>query len=302
MSFRLKENEIMFFIDFNNTLVDYENEYDHYAYLDDLKTISNPGITKSRLVKCLMDFESKTGLTPVICVVTNAESTTIDANGYPGIFHDLRMTFFNYSYTGSNVGASNPIEKYFKYLIYKDNNAFFTINPRGQTLEEMFVGYYFDEEALSIRYAPSFRKKESVERMMSIIDPTRDTSKFIVFAGDTIKDDYPMKEIETPHGVSKIFIRPGKSKKLTYMLMREFAESKGHVFSCLNRHNGKRIKNIDQFNYMNLSDQEQQWLNDYHSGDYVILAQKNNRGLVDGIYEAADFIEKKQREQGVLGG
>lgn len=299
--FRLKENEIMFFIDFNNTLVDYENEFDHYAYLDDLKTINNPAITKSRLTRCLADFEKKTGLTPVICVVTNAESKVIDANGYPGIFNDLRMTFFNHA---ANLGEkyNNPIDKYFRYLIYKDNDAFFTINPKADTLEEMFEGYYFDEEALSIRYSPSFRKKESVERMMSIIDPTRDTSKFIVFAGDTIKDDYPMKEIETPYGVSKIFIRPGKSKKLTYMLMREFAESKGHEFTCINRHNGKKIKNIDQFNYMNLSDEEQKWLEEYSSGDYVILAQRNNRGLVDGIYEAAEIIAGKQKEQGILGG
>lgn len=305
-SFRLKPNEMMFFIDFNNTLVDYENEYDSNWYYSDQNYMFWFRTQRARLTKALVEFEKLTGLTPVICVITNASSNIVDGNNETGIFNDLYMTFLdnphlsNFNEEQIKNYYDRSCEKYFKYLIYRDNDVFYKINPFANNLYETYTRVPFDEKALKIRLSPEFKKRESVERIMSFVDPKRDTCKFILFAGDNIKDDYPMKEIETPEGVSKIFIRPKRAQKVTPEIMREFAEAKGETFSLIDTRSGKRIKLVDPGNFEFLPENEKKKILDYSSGDIILLTQKNNRGLVDGINEAGKIIAK-QKSGGQMG-
>ena len=88
-----------------------------------------------------------------------------------------------------------------------------------------------------------------------------------------------MKEIWTPDGVSKVFIRPGRHQKITYSLMREFCDAKGDVFESKNPKNGKKIICTDERSFAMLSNEEQMKILNYHSGDYVYLTQKNTNKL-----------------------
>ena len=89
---KLKPNEILIFTDFNNTLVDYENEYNNTVMnIYDEGGFTAPHRTiKHNITRVLNTFEEKTGFTPILCLVTNASSASIDSNGYPGILQDLR--------------------------------------------------------------------------------------------------------------------------------------------------------------------------------------------------------------------
>lgn len=288
-NFRLKQDEMMFFIDFNNTLVDYENEYDMNQMYFDRAGYVNPYRTRTRLAKTLVEFERKTGITPVICVVTNARDNMIDNNGFQGIHNDLFRTFF-YDDEDVKIDYRSDCKRFFRFLVYRENDHFYKINPKAQSYEELYERYEFGAQALDIRYIEQFKKKESVDRIMSVVDPKKDTAKFILFAGDSIKDDYPMKEIVTPYGVSKIFIRPGKSQKLNYSIKREFCEAKGLEFRSVNPKNGKRVICSDENSYKLLSAEERAMIDDFASGDYVFLTQKNSSGLIDGIVKAGDLI------------
>jgi hypothetical protein len=298
-NFLLKNDEMMFFLDFNNTLVDYENEYDFqdHNWIEDRK-IRSPLQIKFYLSKCLKEFRQQTGITPVICVVTNANEHTIDSNGYPGIFNDLRMTFFDGSV---NPNQADGCEKYFKYLIYRENDGFFTINSSGKTIEEIFDYVPFDENALSIKCLKQFTKLESVERMMSVVDPDirgkGHKSNYVLFAGDSIKDDYPMIMLQTDEGVSKIFIRPKEAKKITKNLMWQFCVAKGIEFTSVSKKSGRKIKVIDDNTYNYLNETDKNALENFADGNRVILTQKNSRGLMDGIRTAMEMISNDQKHK-----
>lgn len=294
--FRLKSNEMMFFVDFNNTIVDYSNEYDMPNRYFEIKGYSNPYHTRTILAKALVEFEEKTGITPVICVITNARGNVVDINGFEGVLNDLYHTFF-YETDRTNVHPRSDVRRFFKYLVHFENDIFIKINPMAKNFADVYEPYLFDEKALQIRYIEQYRKKETVDRMMSVVDPRKNTAKYILFAGDSIKDDYPMKEIWTPEGVSKIFIRPGKSQKLTYSVMREFCEAKGDVFSSINPKNGKRVICTDEYSFNLLSPEDKAKILNYHSGDYVYLTQKNSYGLIEGIQKAADLISQAEGPQ-----
>ena len=290
----LKENEVMIFTDFNNTLVDFENEYNSIIGVHDIirVDVATRNI-KASLTKCLNEFVAKTGLTPVICVITNASALLVDSNGAPGIHQDLHMTFFNHANHTQELAKQiydYTCEKYFKYLIYKENDYYFEINPLADSLDEMFVPQIFDEQLQEIKYAPDFKKRESVERLMGLVDPDGTRSKFCIFAGDSIKDDYPMKMMRSSYGLCKIFIRPGKHQKIKTTLMHEFCVAKGIEFKSLHPKTGKKIKIFDEQNIKWLSPEEQQMLYNYDDGDYVLLTNKNSRGLVEGLYQAIDII------------
>lgn len=287
--FKLKSDEMMFFLDFNNTLVDYANEYDMPGMYFDRAGFVNPYRTRTILAKTLVEFEEKTGITPVICIVTNARGHVIDNNGYSGIFNDLYRTFF-YEEDRSKVHPRSDVRRFFKYLLHYENDSFTRIHPTAKTFDGLFEKIPFDSKALDIRYIEQFRKKESVDRIMSVVDPKKNTSRYILFAGDSIKDDYPMKEIWTPQGVSKVFIRPGRSQKLTYSVMREFCEAKGDTFASINPKNGKKIICTDEYSFGLLTPEEQSKILNYHSGDYVYLTHKNSDGLIEGIARTADLI------------
>lgn len=288
--FKLKSNEMMFFLDFNKTLVDYTNEYDYSKLYIDSMDYENPYSIRDIITKALVEFEKETGITPVVCVVTNARYNVIDNNGYEGICNDLYETFFH---EDRKMKSSSKMDcrRFFKYLMHYENDFFIRLNPTALNYRDVFEIIPFNQTALDIRYIDKFKKKESVDRMMSVIDPKKQASKFILFAGDSIVDDYPMKEIWTPEGVSKIFIRPSRSKKLTYSVMREFCEAKGDTFSSVNPKNGKKIICSDPVSFALLSPEDQAKILNYDSGDYVYLTTKDTRGLADGISMAADLIK-----------
>lgn len=287
--FRLKSNEMLFFVDFNNTLVDYANEYDMHDFYFDNRLFYNPYRTRTILAKALIEFEKRTGKTPVICVITNARLASIDNNGYGGICNDLFRTFF-YDQDNLKINPVYDAKRFFKYLMHYENDGFIKINPQAKTFNELYELIPFDSKTLDIRYIDQFRKKESVDRLLSVVDPRKNTSEYILFAGDSIKDDYPMKEIWTPEGVSKVFIRPGRSQKLSYSVMREFCDAKGDVFLSRNPKNGKKIICTDERSFMLLSPEEQAMILNFHSGDHVYLTQKNSEGLIEGINKTADLI------------
>lgn len=297
--FLLKDNEIMIFTDFNNTLVDFENEYNSaigmYAYE---RSLGHRGI-KKRISFALDDFEKATGLKPVICVVTNASLNAIDSNGSFGIAEDLYMTFFNHNNMSperAKEDYENSCEKYFKYLIYKENDVFFKVDPLAPTLEQVFEMIPFPEDACQIRYASNFKKRESVERMLSLIDPDKTRMKHAIFAGDSIADDYPMKLAETVEGVCKIFIRPGKCQKMKPSVMYEFCKAKGLVFNAVHPRTGKKIKCFDESTIQFLSADERLKFDNFDDGNYVLLTNKNSRGFVEGIYKAIDIIKAEQEK------
>ena len=298
--FLLKDNEIMIFTDFNNTLVDFENEYNYLDSRFDEESHLATRVIKNNLSRCLRDFEKETGFTPVICVVTNASAYNIDSNGYTGITQDMRMTFFDHSNQTPERAKEvydASCEKYFRYLLYKENDCFFKINPLAGSIYEMFEVMPFDESAKSIRYVKQFKKKESVDRIMSLVDPDKTRSKFIIFAGDSISDDYPMKLIETPEGVCKIFIRPGKVQKMKPSVMQEFCLAQGLVFDSVHPRTGKAIKCIDSNNFEFLSEKDKKQLLNYANGDHVLLTNRNSRGFVEGIYQAIDIIKSVKDKQ-----
>lgn len=292
---KLKPNEILLFTDFNNTLVDYENEYNNTVMnIYDEGGFSVPHRTiKHNITRALNTFEEKTGLTPILCLVTNASSANIDSNGYPGILQDLRMTFFdhsNYSQEMAKTVYETSCERFFRYLVYKENDFYYEIDPLAGSLDEMFKQRAFGREALSKKYIPQFRKKESVERILSLYDEDSLEGKFIIFAGDSIKDDYPMKFAQTPDSVGKIYIRPGKTTKMKPSVAREFCEAKGIEFTSVHPKTGKKMKIFDESTVKFLSEEEQKILANYSDGDYVLLTNKNSRGFVEGILQAIDII------------
>lgn len=294
---KLKDNEIMIFTDFNNTLVDFENEYNFIANNFDEERLPPIALMKINLTRCLHKFERETGLKPVICVVTNASSLAIDSNNYSGISHDMRMTFFNHTTLTPSQARDiyeTTCEKYFRYLLYRENDYFFKINPLAETINDMFVPVEFSEKEKQIKMIPQFKKKESVERMLSLIDPNRDRVPRAIFAGDSIKDDYPMKLANTQQDTSKIFIRPGKAKIMKPSIIYEFCRAKGIEFSSVHPRTGKKIQCFDENTIKYLNPHDKKAFENYSDGDVIFLTSKNSQGLIEGLYKAIDIILEEQ--------
>lgn len=299
-NFKLKDNEIMIFTDFNNTLVDFENEYNFLSNKYDENNISIARI-KINISKTLNLFEKMTGLTPVICIVTNASAFSVDSNCYAGIIQDLHMTFFDHFKQEKSLAKKNfeeSCERFFRFLIYRENDYFFHINPLAETLNEMFVPYEFSEKAKQIKMIPQFKKKESVERMLTVVDPDRDRISKAIFAGDSIKDDYPMKLAKTNQGTCKFFIRPGKSKTMKPSLIYEFCVAKGYEFSSIHPNTNKKIKILDDNNIRYLNRQDKMAYDNYSDGDIIYLTSKNSRGLCEGLEKVMyDIIRQKSSNE-----
>ena len=212
MKKHIKENEILIFTDFNNTFVDFFAEYDYNIqfYENFEEYLSN---FKANLTKCLRMFERETGFTPVICIVTNASMDSVDNNGFRGICYDLMMTLFDHSNLEKDqikISAKNTCEKYMKFILHKENDGYFEIKPDASGMIEMFKPHAFSEEALKIKR--DAKKRESVERFIHDFGPIK--NNFVIFAGDSIINDYPMKYAVSTEGVNRIFIRPGKVKNI----------------------------------------------------------------------------------------
>ena len=311
--FKLKEKEIMIFVDFNKTLVDFENEYNNLSLNPDFEEFARQGaFVKSNLSKCLNTFEEKTGLTPVLCIVTNASSRIIDANNFAGIAHDVHMTFFDHTHHSAEQAKriyDRTCERYFRYLIYNgnkqdgtrgENDFFFKINPLATSAHDMFVPYEFSEKLKQIKFIPQFRKKESVERMLGILDPNRDRVPIAIYAGDSIKDDYPMKLAQTHQGTCKYFIRPGRAKIMKPSLMYEFCQAKGVEINATHPRTGKKIKCFDEQTIKFLNETDRKLLENYSDGDMIYLTSENSRGLIEGIYKAMDDIIGSQKSKQII--
>lgn len=285
---RLKDNEILIVTDYNNTLVDYATEFDYRSELfEDFEGFLRR--QKNGISKSLTEFERKTGLTPVVCIVTNASILTIDNNGYNGICNDLKMTFFNHARQSKEIAMSevqNTCEKYIKYVIHKENDGLLEVYPLGDSMDEAFKPVMFSSKAMEIKRSDV--KRESVERLLCDIGPVK--SKAIIFAGDSIADDYPMKYAVTDHGISKIFIRPGKAKRMKIPIMQQFCEAKGIKFNAVNPKNNKKIRIIDEATIKFLTDEQREQLLNFHDGDHVILTNENSRGFAEGIMQSIDII------------
>jgi len=301
--FLLKDNEIMIFTDFNNTLVDFENEYNFVANVYDEFKLYSSQILKANLTKCLNLFEERTGLTPVICVVTNASAFAVDSNNYFGICQDLNMTFFNHqNQTDAHKKRiyENSCERFFRYLIYRENDFFFEINPLATSIEDMFIAREFSEKTKQIKMIPQFKKKESVARMLTLLDPNRDRLPRAIFAGDSIKDDYPMKLTETYQGTSKIFIRPGNAKIFKPSLIYEFCTAKGYEFSSIHPKTGKKIRCFDNNTIRFLNDADRAAFDLFDDGDMIFLTSKNSKGLIEGIYQAMEVFSQGTSQKQII--
>lgn len=289
MKKEIKDNEILIFTDFNNTFVDFFAEYDYNIqfYEDFEEYLAN---LKHNMSKCLRTFEKETGLTPVICIVTNASMNVVDNNGYRGICYDLMMTLFdhgNFSEEQIKHSVENTCEKYIRFILHKENDVYMEINPYGKGMAEMFRVRRFSDKALEVKH--SAVKRESVERFITDFGPIR--NKFVIFAGDSIIDDYPMKYAVTEEGVSRIFIRPGHVKNMKPSIMQKFCQAKGVEFDCVNPKNNKKVKVLDATNLHLLSDEDREKLFNYDDGDAVLLTSPNSNGFIDGIYKSIDIIK-----------
>ena len=286
---KLKDNEILIFTDFNNTLVDYASEYDYRSEIFDdfdgfIRSIKN-GVSR-----CLNEFERQTVLTPVVCIVTNASFNIVDKNGYNGICHDLMMTFFNHKEQkkeNAEYEIQHSCERFIKFVLHKENDGYLEINPYGTSMNDTFIPHRFSDSSLQIKRKSV--KRESVERMIGEIGPIK--NKFVIFAGDSIADDYPMKYAVTGDGVSRIFIRPGRASRIKPSIKQQFCEAKGISFNCINPKNNKKIKVIDGNSLQFLSEEQKQQLENFDDGDSIFLTSPNSKGFVEGIYRSIEVIK-----------
>lgn len=286
---KLKDNEILIFTDFNNTLVDYANEFDFRSeFYDDFDGFLRR--IKNSLTRALKTFETETGLTPVVCIITNSKLANVDKNGYNGICYDLKMTFFNHDNMKEeivNYEAQNTCEKYIKYVLHKENEGYIKINPLGTGMYDTFTMHCFNDDTLNIT-SPAI-KQESVMRMIHELG--LGNGKFAIFAGDSIQDDYPMKYAITDSGVRRIFIRPGRVTKMKPSIMQQFCKAKGIEFDLVNPRTNKKIKILDEQSLAYLTPEQHQWLENYSDGDTILLTNPNSRGFVEGIYRSAEIIK-----------
>ncbi len=298
---KLAENEIPIFTDFNETLVPFADEYNNSKFMYTEGRDLEVGSVKIMVTRALKEFEKRTGLKPVLFVVTNASVNAIDGNDAPGIHQDMHMTFFDHNsddYERAKMVYENSCEKYFRALIYKENDSYFEIHPLASSLDEMFVKSPFSEKAKAIRLDPSHKKLETIERIMTDIGGDRSKIKYAIFAGDSIKDDYPMKMVGGMDGACKIFIRPGKVQKAKPSVMAEFCSSMGISFSKVLTKKGKVKTQFDEEWVNGLPENERHALLNYHGGDHVILTNPNTRGFAEGIYNAIEIINAQQKAQG----
>jgi len=99
-----------------------------------------------------------------------------------------------------------------------------------------------------------------------------------------------MKYGVTEHGVSRIFIRPGKVKRMKYPIMQQFCEAKGISFNAVNPKNNKKIRVIDESSIRFLTDEQRAQLENYSDGDYILLTNENSRGFAEGILQSIDIV------------
>lgn len=291
--FQIKDDEMLFFIDYNKTLVNYDNLdfrpqlMDHYSF-DETKPI----VSKLYLTKSLFDFQKKTGLKPVICIVSNASINLTDNLGDPRLLSD----FYNIFIKNGSMTNENSSLRFFKYIMCRENDGFFKICPNGNAEGSVYEWVEFSDEIKKIRKMEDFHKFESLERILCVVDPAK-RSKNIFFAGNDIKDDYPMKFVQTPEGVCKIFVRPGNRRKITPTIKQRFCEAKGYEFTSVNKH-GRKIKNIDDFSIKYLNENDRKALENFDDGDYVILTQPNSNGLIEGIRKATEIVAENMKKSG----
>lgn len=285
--FQIKNNEMLFFVDYNKTLVNYDDiKMRSLSMCYDSFNSQRPVVSMRHLIGSLEKFEAETGITPVICIVTNATVELLDEQtGNPMMLEDFYNIFMR------NNAFKNQAMKYFKYVMCAENDGFFKIHSEGKSFEESYEWIDFSDEIKQIKMIEQFKKCESVERILSVVDPMK-VSKHIFFAGDSIKDDYPMKLARTNEGVCKYFVRPGRNKKMSPERMRSFCEAVGLTFDSVN-HKGQKIRCFDKFNLQFLTPEDRKKLDSYSDDVRILLTQENSSGLINGIDLVRDLIAGK---------
>ncbi len=179
-NFQIKENQMLFFVDYNKTLVNYNDigMRAHSMFYDNYNS-SKPLVSMRYLTKSLVDFEKLTGFTPVICVVSNASFNLKEKDGSILLLHD----FFNLFVLNKDVNNEASCLRFFKYIVLRENDGFFKIIPNKKSFEESFEWVEFSEQNKAIKMNEQFRKCESVQRLLNVFDPNK-ISKNIFFAGD----------------------------------------------------------------------------------------------------------------------
>lgn len=298
---------IPFFLDFNFTLVDYGNEVGMGQVGDKEDDL---WLMKKRLTTALKKFEQETGYTPEVYIVTNASRTKVDKNGYVGVCYDIMKTFFDHEGQTKDEAESeikNSCESYIKGVVYHENDGYYSINPKGKSMEEMFVFQKFSDEAMQIHYdkpvdprpmkgqksleGPEI-KRESVARL--ITDKKYLTKEgFIVCGGDSVEWDFPMANNTLPEKeLNRVYINTNglDSKKASVRYL--FCKARGKFIHLVNPKNEKPLGVDDQGLNGFGSREDHKKIENFAGGCKVYFEHKGSIGLQAGIGHAIEYVNE----------
>lgn len=311
--FQIKDDQILFFIDYNRTLVNYDlvNTRKQTYFRD---TYNDSPIELEYLIKALKLFEQNTGFQPVVCVVTNTDQKLQNLSGETMMLRD----FYDYILNRGNDEVQNLIRKYFKFTILSNNDGFYEINENFSSFENAYIRHQYPDAINRIKFDEHYKKLETVEKHMCVVDPTG-VSRVIVFAGDN-RSDYHMALMQTTSAVRKIFIETTNErksirskakrkernklglktpKKISYDKMRRFVlEREGRdVFTTINYNSGKKFISVDDDTIGRLSDEDRAYLEGFSkdlNGNIIdiIITGPNSNGLIKGIKKANEIVLK----------
>ena len=309
------KNVIPFFLDFNFTLVDYGNEVGMGQVGDKDDDLH---IMKSRLSHALKKFEQETGYTPEVYIVTNASRTKVDKNGYVGVCYDIMKTFFDHerqTEAEAETEIKKSCEKYIKGVVYHENDGYYSIDPKGKSMEEMFVFQEFSDKAMQIHYdkpvdpkpikgkkpleGPEI-KRESVARLIADKEYLIEEG-FIVCAGDSVEWDFPMANALPEKGLNRIYINTNgldfKKASVKYLL----CEARGEFIHLVNPKNGKPQGVDDQSLNAFGSREDHKKIENFAGDCKVYFKHKGSFGLQAGIDHAIEHVNELTASQYGLG-
>ena len=324
--FQIKDNQIIFFVDYNRTLVNYDR-IDLQTHKGYYEGYSHSPIELGYLLKALVTLEQKTGFEPVICIITKADDEMYNLSGETMMLRD----FYDVVLANKSPETSRLVFKYFKYLTLLKNDGFYEINPSAKNFQEAFIRHNFSDQIMGIRIGDGseeyadYVKLETVERLMCVLDP-EGVSRRIVFAGDN-RTDYLMSLVMTTSGVKKTFIEPTNKrrssktdengdKKISYDIKRRIVlereklirKSRGQeeedIFTSVNPRTLKKVVSVDRHTADRLlNEHDKDLLKSFNldlSGNEmeIIITDPNSNGLIKGIYKLIDIMTGEEAEKG----